>query len=841
AWFLQLIGFDADRIPADAELKLVWTNVPSSWRVFLLIGVVAFVMYLVLFLYRREINTCPIWWKRVLAGIRLSALAVLMLIFLGPAVAPIQQQTSYPNVALVRDASQSMNTEDRYLDDKSAEVVANATASSVSTIRSRRPSRTSLLEEVFEQEERLFIKQLEQLGKLRLIDFGNDVIDVETRPIRKKAVGTTEQSSSAAESLQSSTPVVALPKSDATQRGTDLYQAIAQTINDERTSAAVFFTDGQHTSSEYGPDQLLAVAKNAGNEGIPLLFVGLGDPEPPRNLQISEVYADPQVWRGDPFEIQVVLKAFGVDSQTAIVTLIERRVLENGELSSAETELQRREVSIPDGGGQQRLIFSHNAANEGRFSYTARVTPIENELSEADNQPESPAEVKVLGEQARVLLVAGSPSWEFRGLQRVLTREKSVDLSCWLQTMDVKRQQDGNTAIDRLPVTRKALFEYDVIILADPNPIEFDAAWLDLLKQFIGEHAGGFLYMAGPKYSGRFLAAQKTRELRDLLPVRFGDVRAVEVETLLSSNARAWDLGVVTSNVDQPIMRFFPEPTRSLDQWKELSGIYWSFPAQQAKPASRVLIEHTDPTLRGAEGARPLLATGQYGSGRSVYIGFNGTWRWRRAGNNSEYYKRFWIQMVRYLVAGRTLEGKRRGTIEADRFRYQLGDRVNLRARLKDASYKPLAERQVTATIQVAGKEPVPFTLKPIPNQPGHYQSTLTATSTGQHVVRVDLADEMISDEAPRVEVSFSVSTPTVESNSVWLNKPLLTTLGQASGGGYFELDELEQVIASIPDASRTIDVQGTPIPLWDTSRLLLLLVGLLCFEWAVRKQFKLM
>ncbi|MEM1069078.1 MAG: hypothetical protein AAGG48_24520 [Planctomycetota bacterium] len=838
ARLLQLIGFDADRIPPDAEMRLVWTNVPSSWRVFVLIGVAVFVLYAVLFLYRREINTCPIWCKRFLSGIRLAALALLLAIFLGPAVAPIQKQTSYPNVALLRDASQSMNTEDRYLDDESAQIVANATDSSVSSIRSRRPSRTALLDEVLEREERKFIKEIEELGKLRLIDFGNDVIDVETRPIRKS--DETEQETDE-DNPQTMEPVAALPKTDSTQRGTDLYQAIAKTINDDRTSAAIFFTDGQHTSNESGPDQLLAIAKSAGDEGIPLLFVGLGDPDPPRNLQVSEVYADPQVWRGDPFEIQVVLQAFGVESQTVIVTLFERKVLEDGKLSSTETELQRREVTIPDGGGQQRLIFSHTSASEGRFSYTARVTPIENELSEADNEPESPAEVKVLGEQARVLLVSGSPTWEFRGLQRVLTREKSVDVSCWLQTMDVKRQQDGNTAIDRLPVTREALFDYDVIILADPNPIEFDAAWLDLLKQFIGEHAGGFLYMAGPKYSGRFLASAKTRELRDVLPVGFGDVRAVEVQTLLASNARAWDLGVVSSNVDQPIMRFYPEPNRSLDQWKTLSGIYWSFPAQQAKPASRVLIEHTDPTLRGADGARPLLATGQYGSGRSVYIGFNGTWRWRQAGNNSEYYKRFWIQMVRYLIAGRTLEGKRRGTIEADRFRYQLGDRVNLLARLKDASYRPLALEQVSATIQTAGKDPVPFTLKPVPNQPGHYQSTLTARATGQHIVRVDVPNQLVSEKAPKIEASFSVSTPTVESNAVWLNKSLLSTLGQASGGGYFELNQLEQVIASIPDASRTIDVQGTPIPLWDTSRVLLILVGLLCIEWAVRKQFKLM
>ena len=36
-------------------------------------------------------------------------------------------------------------------------------------------------------------------------------------------------------------------------------------------------------------------------------------------------------------------------------------------------------------------------------------------------------------------------------------------------------------------------------------------------------------------------------------------------------------------------------------------------------------------------------------------------------------------------------------------------------------------------------------------------------------------------------------------------------------------------------------DVESKPIPLWDTSRVLLLLAGLLTLEWAVRKRFRLL
>ena len=143
------------------------------------------------------------------------------------------------------------------------------------------------------------------------------------------------------------------------------------------------------------------------------------------------------------------------------------------------------------------------------------------------------------------------------------------------------------------------------------------------------------------------------------------------------------------------------------------------------------------------------------------------------------------------------------------------------------------------ASLKIAGREPAPIELKAIPNQPGHFETTLTARATGQHIVKVELEEDLL--KLPLIEVAFNVSIPTVETNEVWLNKPRLIELGRASGGGYFELDQLDALIAAIPDVRRTIDIRGTPVPLWDTRRMLLLLVGLLCAEWAIRKRFKLM
>jgi hypothetical protein len=322
--------------------------------------------------------------------------------------------------------------------------------------------------------------------------------------------------------------------------------------------------------------------------------------------------------------------------------------------------------------------------------------------------------------------------------------------------------------------------------------------------------------------------------------VRFGDIAATDVQGLLESHDRDWKLDVVSTGLDHPLMRFHPEMNRSLDVWRTLPGVVWSFPVREAVPTASVLLEHSDPALTQLAGPRPLLVSGQYGGGRTIVLGFEGTWRWREAGRNAEYFNRFWLQTVRYLVEGRAVEGKRRGTIETDRTRYEVGDRITVVARLNDASFKPLEQPEITARLEVPGRDSVPVTLRQVPQQPGRFEAVVTAQHAGRHVLRVDFG-EAAGAGTPKVETTITVAPPSVESERTWQDQPLLAELAAASGGQYFSLADVAGLAARVPDRQQTIVVQGKPVPLWDTSRLLLLVVGLLVIEWALRKKWKLL
>ena len=128
-----------------------------------------------------------------------------------------------------------------------------------------------------------------------------------------------------------------------------------------------------------------------------------------------------------------------------------------------------------------------------------------------------------------------------------------------------------------------------------------------------------------------------------------------------------------------------------------MPGISWSFPTKDAKATARVLIERGDQI--SADGNQPLLVSGRYGAGSVLFFGFQGTWKWRPLGLQAQYFDRFWVQVVRFLVETRSLQGSRRGFLDREKSEYELGQRVTLVARILDTQFRPSTEPSVEAIV----------------------------------------------------------------------------------------------------------------------------------------------
>jgi hypothetical protein len=331
---------------------------------------------------------------------------------------------------------------------------------------------------------------------------------------------------------------------------------------------------------------------------------------------------------------------------------------------------------------------------------------------------------------------------------------------------------------------------------------------------------------------------------KDILPVRFGDANAIAASQVIAdaTGDSGGGMQLVSFNLEHDIMKLSEETAAVQNIWAQMPGFAWNFPTLAAKPTARVLLERGDqPSL---EGNQPMLVDGRFGSGTVLYFGFQGTWRWRQVGLQAQYFNSFWIQTIRYLIEHRSLQGNRRGFVDADRTEYELGSSVLLLANLVNEEFKPAQDESINAIVTDEDGRQQKISLQRVPGQEGKYETNFKATRVGSFTVALDMATD--ADKNLFEPATFRVTPPTIETSATWRNEKLLRDIAEQSGGKYFSIENLDQVAAVLPDLESRIEFDSPPQPLWDLNRWLrglafLFPVLLLTIEWALRKWYKLL
>ena len=842
-WLEMLVGEDPNRAGTP---RLQWGNLPESWGVFVLLAVIGAIIFAVVWMYRREINTCPMPVKLVMSGLRLAVLLLLVILFLKPELFYQQVNEIKPTIAVLRDNSLSLDRADEYRSRDQANRLSQLTGISADEIEAGTVKRSELINAAFGNNQEL-IRQLRQKGALRFVDFSTGSEPVALVPaIAKQETALQESIADNGDGAEQPQPEQVepnnIPPLQANGLGTDIWQALRDGLDDgARLSAMVLVSEGQHN----GTEDPLEMAQKAAAQGIPVYVVGVGDPNPPRNVAVKETYVRDKAYPDEPFEVEAILQSSQLgesDPRQIDVELIQQLIDPKTGKPGAPVRIKTSSVEVPASGGRMRVDFDHTINQPGKYLFTIQTPVLEGETETEDNQLVT-SEMEVVDAKVKVLLISGLPSWDYQQVSRLLERDSTIELSCWLQSMDETRPQEGNVPIQQLPKTQAELNEFNVVLMMDPNPNEFDAEWIDLLKTFCKQHAGGLMFMAGPQYSGEFVTLNRLSRIRELLPVRLGDDEYIETTEVLASaqDFRPGKMLPVSHNMDHPIMAFRSDPAETQAIWDLMPGIYWNFPAIAAKPTGRVLLERGDQS--GLEGNQPLMVTGRYGKGTVLYLGFQGTFRWRPVGVQAQYFDRFWIQVVRFLVETRSLQGARRGYLDVDKSEFELGERITLVGEMLDQDFRPSTQPVHTVQIRSDDGRTQEIEMKLIPNTEGRYEGGFSAQRTGSYEARYQVSGLDADSLEP---IAFRVVPPSAESSAFWLNEKLLIEIAEQSGGKYLPLTELESLPDELPTLITRAEFNSPPKPLWDSSNLLrwlvyLLPVMLLTTEWIMRKWYKLL
>jgi hypothetical protein len=782
----------------------------------------------IFWIYRQEGRTAGAAYKVLLVVLRVCLLLLLLAVFL-PQTRLWFERQGYPDVVLLIDDSQSMSTVDRYLDADvrtAAEQLARDAALT-------QPERLRLAQALLTRPDKDWLRAL--LGQ-RAVKV--HVYHCSTRAARLADVTEGKQVDEAVRSIQG---LRADARNDSSQLGT----AVRQVLNDFRGSslaAVVMLTDGVTTEGE----DLPKVSRYAAQMGVPLFFVGLGDAHEARDLYLHDLQAEDSVYVNDNLVFEVRLTGQGYPGLTVPVSLYEKGKPE---------KLAEQVVPVDPQGKPVKVRLVHKPKEEGDKVYELRVPVQEDETNAENNVVQRAVHVRK-AKLIKVLYVEGEARWEFRYVKTLLEREsrrvegnKSIDLKVLLLDAEPDWAVQDRSALTEFP-SRAELNGFDVVILGDVDPRPSEkmpkmTEHLQDLADFVKQRGGGLLMIAGPQYAPH---AFRGTPLEDVLPIDvLGEHQPPEPAGGLAEPYRPELTPVGRLH---PIFRFSPDEKENAEIWDGLKGFFWWSEGYQPKRAAEVLATH--PRLRRAAGngapapaeaagleGHPLAVQQFIGSGRSLFFGFDETWRWRWREDELRF-NQFWVQTVRYLARSRT------GRVELHLDKqapYRRGEPIRVTVRFPDDAPPPPADTEVKVVVErrplkgagpPADAEVQTLQLAKVEGSRSTFEGLLTRTPEGQY--QFWLSAPAVTGARPRAE--GKVLAPPGEMEVLRMNQADMERAAEETHGRFYTLADADRLIGDLPPGTRvTLSSSAPPLTVWNHVLLFALALGFLTLEWVLRKR----
>lgn len=795
--------------------RMHFDQAPEGWVVLLIcVLVVAFAAACYLLERRGERR----WLKPILTGVRAAALLAVVLILFRPLESSELRDEKLGYVAVAIDVSRSMEFTDSERDEALRAKIGAALG--VSESRLRELTRLDRIKAALRQEQGGILRELAAKNRVRFFTFSSTRQRLDKADLPRASEGSSSENEAAlAKALAELDGLSA--EGPSTALGSSLEKVLGDMRN-EQLAGVILLTDGRSNSGDVAAS---AVAGRLGRKGIKVYAVGVGDPEPRRDLALDDFRAPEVTLAGDVLAGSLVVRAEGYEERrpaTVRVYLAGAKIAEEtGQVGGDAPEWQ--------------VAFSTKVSRPGKYELKAEIVPDPDE-QRLDNNVDT-RQVSVIDERIRVLYVEGYPRWEYRYLKNALVRDKHMEVQCLLVSADpefVQESTPGVVSLRRLP-PREELLKYHVVILGDVKPeardrkgepVFYDGA-LETIKELVKERAAGLLMLSGALANPRLYA---TTPLAEVLPV--------EVEEGGFANGdfrRDFHPRLTREGVQSPLLQLEPSEELNRDLWeRRLRGFFWYAQVKRAKPAAHVLGVH--PTSRNQHGNLPLFAWHRYGAGTCFWIGIDETWRWR-AEVGDKYPYRFYGQILRFLSLPSFTRSKR-FYITTDKRDYDVGEEVRVTAEVRDEQAATAAKQDVT--LEQPNGQTQTLSLAAIKGEPGKFSSIYKPVQTGRYSLSAQAGERFGADEIATRE--FEVTLPRLETAEPRMDEEGLKRIASESGGRYLRLDELKTVPADLTELRERILVhQGEPDELWDKPWVFALIFGLLLSEWLGRRAARLL
>lgn len=602
-------------------------------------------------------------------------------------------------------------------------------------------------------------------------------------------------------------------------RGTDLATALERTLDREASlRAIVLLSDGDWNS---GPPPHLAAAKLRARD-VPVFAIPIGSQDRLPDLELASVDAP----------------TFGVVGQTLRIPFrVVSRLPEDRRLSVRMTGMSPRDdgddgdddrrgdqaaiETTVDVGGMTQVTdtLEWKPDSVGEYELTVRI-PVDPDETHADNN-ERTFPVVIRQESLKVLLIESVPRWEYRYLRNALERDPGVDVHCLLFHPELDDRGAGRGYLDAFP-RDTAVFDYDVVFLGDVGqfPDQMTTADCERLRQLVRSHAGGLVFLPGLRGYQQSLNGTELGAMRPVIPDP-GVPHGI-------GTSRPGRFALTRFGRRSLLMRLESDDDDNERVWNTLPGFHWYAAPQRTRAGSHVLATHDSATT--TFGRVPLIVTRTEGTGKVLFMGTDGAWRWRK-GVEDRYHYRFWSQVVRWMAYQRKMAQGESMRLFHSPDRPEAGRLLTLYANVMSDSGEPLRTGTVTVRAEAPSGEVTTVTLAPAGDVNwGLFTGSLTPAEGGVHALTT-----VCRETGARLETSVDVQGREDERVGDPARPEVLREIADITGGRLVQPSDVAALMSEIANRpQRRPDVVTIRIwshPLW--AALLILLLGLF---WTARK-----
>ena len=754
------------------RLRLIWDW--STWTTVL--AIIAAAIW-VAFFYFQEKSTAGRGIRTVLAGLRLTALALALLMFAQPAVEWFQQ--GRPRLVLLVDNSASMDTLDPSPQGQ-AEV-----------------SRLASWQKLLTAGKQPLIEQWSSGYQLDVITFNEQI---------KQLINP---------EISFSTQLLAFKAADkAPNGGTRLGDVLDYALRElpgEPPVAIVVMTDGIATQGQ----TLQQAAHRARRLRVPIYTVAIGSDRLRPDIAVENLLVEEVVFPGDRLQVEATIRASGYEGETVEVILQD----------TAAGVLARTQLKLPADETPKHVCLAIRPDKPGKLKLELFIKPQGDESNTENNFVHQTVEVR--DEKIKVLLVQSQPSYEYRALKSLLERDPAVELHVVLQEADADYPSVDNAALAAFPSSEQGLFAYDVLLLGDVDPGLLPRSVWPLVQRFVTDHGGGLVGIAGPRFMP--FAFRGIRSLEALLPMSLESLNPLRSQM---SGVETYAVTPTALGWRTPSLQLGETSVESQQIWEALPRVSWMLRLEEVKPGAQVLAEHSGQINR-QEKPLPVILRHYVGAGEVLFHATDETWRWRWR-TDDRYFARYWGQVVRRLGRGRLAIGRQGVQLTSDRSQYEPGETVELRARFRNPAQAPAEDDQLVVQLQGAIGPPHQINLQRRLGRRGLFTATLDDLPPSSYEMQI------ISPDLPGpAEVSrFEIRQPPRELANVVVNRKDLSEAAEITGGKSYTLANVSRLTNDLPQPQRKTLVTIPPRQLWNTHAILALFVIVLAAEWILRRRY---